>query len=203
MRFHKKSAIGGSGGHLFDSGCNLSGLRKVHVYCGPFEFDGTFYPSCILRVFLEFQDSTTTPEYIGFNHEPAAIQTFGVEEGDKISKIEVWHDKKCVTGLQIHTVSGRVSHLFGTPLKFHSKSMFQAEKVDGGNGKIMMDLVGIHGSFGGLIDSVGFTFANVMAEQQASAILPVSDASTQKSDEIDQYTSESDFINVTDGWKLE
>ena len=33
---NKQDAVGGVGGHVFDSGCNPTGVSMVHILCGDF-----------------------------------------------------------------------------------------------------------------------------------------------------------------------
>jgi hypothetical protein len=196
MKLYKESPVGGKGGKIFDSGCNLSGVHKVRIHCGPFHHAGHNYPSSILRIFLEFKDASRSPNYCGFTYKASTFHTFEVDQGDKISNIEVWHDHYCVTGLQFSTVSGHISHLFGTPSESDNKANFPAE-IDSKDGKKMVDLVGVHGSFGGLLDSVGFTFGHVVAKESQSSTLSVNDASIQNGEETG---ASCEYEVVTDDW---
>ena len=55
----RQDSVGGLGGHLFDSGCNLSGLRKVHIELGGYQYENRRYPSLIKRIFLVFNNHPT------------------------------------------------------------------------------------------------------------------------------------------------
>ena len=62
----KQDFVGGNGGYLFDSGCNVTGLRKVYMeqVCmehGKYKYDNCnkIHPYLIKRIFLEFNNSPT------------------------------------------------------------------------------------------------------------------------------------------------
>ena len=50
----KQEAVGGTLGYIFDSGYDVSGLRRVHIEQGQYESNKRYYPSLIKRIFLEF-----------------------------------------------------------------------------------------------------------------------------------------------------
>eukprot|EP00532_Pseudo-nitzschia_australis_P012552 CAMPEP_0168211052 /NCGR_PEP_ID=MMETSP0140_2-20121125/3503_1 /TAXON_ID=44445 /ORGANISM="Pseudo-nitzschia australis, Strain 10249 10 AB" /LENGTH=67 /DNA_ID=CAMNT_0008137705 /DNA_START=54 /DNA_END=254 /DNA_ORIENTATION=+ len=52
----KQEAVGGNGGVSFDSGCNPSGLCKIHICVGPYQHKDVWYHSTIKRIFLEFDN---------------------------------------------------------------------------------------------------------------------------------------------------
>ncbi|VEU42216.1 unnamed protein product [Pseudo-nitzschia multistriata] len=165
MSLNKQEAVGGKGGYAFDSGCNISGLRKVHIHAGPYAHGTVKYHALINRVFFEFD----TPFHQNSEQEPC-IHVFGgvemyaknttysvflVPENDPIARIDVWSDN-LVTGLQFTMASGAVSQVYGSisPTK-SSKSSFEPKDDS------LWQLVGIHGSCGTVVDSLGFTFGRV------------------------------------------
>ena len=160
----RQEAVGGNGGHLFDSGCNLFGLRTVHIKCGPFESNSKSYTCLIKRIFLEFERPTHSPEgsyqspsYLGLNvYGNSSGYNFEVDADDSIVRIDVWASDDFVNALQFHLKSGLVSELYGTPYIFGSElTSFEGKNP---NSK----LVGVHGRFSGVIDKLGFTFAAIV-----------------------------------------
>jgi hypothetical protein len=161
----KQEAVGGTGGSLFDSGCNVAGLRKVHIQHGTYQYNEStqLYPSLIKRIFLEFNKPTDPnlnteqerhPHYFGMSQGTEILSTFDlVDSNDPIVKVNIWIDKY-VTGVSFILKSGTTSQIYGTPSKYDTLTTFE-----GKNGSIM---VGIHGCFGGVIDSLGITFAKII-----------------------------------------
>ena len=126
----KQEAVGHGGGSLFDSGCNLSGVSKVHIsYHGRdrnSNFIGTCVFSAIERIFLEFkkplqQSEPKVPFYSWKAPKPKVEkrkflteQIFEVDDNDPIVRIDVWTDY-FVNAIQFHLESGLISQLYGVP----------------------------------------------------------------------------------------
>ncbi|CAB9519546.1 expressed unknown protein [Seminavis robusta] len=154
----KLEAVGGKGGHLFDSGCNPSGVKKVRIEYGKFDWNGNKYLCLVKRVFLDFTDGNAV-SYIGCGvcTTGKVTSTFELCPNDEISKVVVWSDDKYVTAIQFYTMAGIVSPMYGIPKDKNSKDKNSVETTfEGGPGS---RLVGIHGRFAGVIDKLGFTFA--------------------------------------------
>ena len=118
----QQTAVGGKGGIAFDSGCNLSGLRKVHIHCGPFYHEGVdTYDSTIKRIFLEFdkpfhlKDARGEPSYngcgIGMNKDRDTQSIFELNPSDSIVRIDVWNDGFVVNAIRFFMKSGAISQL--------------------------------------------------------------------------------------------
>lgn len=193
----KQEAVGCSDvGTVFDSGCNLSGIRKVHMLYGNYcrrVGRGSQDVYVIRKIFLEFEKPMNSiglsPTY---NGEPFAAQyfrTFDVFEDDAIVKVDVWTTEKYVTGIRFHLKSGSVSELFGEPLDPSQPPSSFEGKHPGSK------LVGIHGLYSKGISNgycgyrdtykVGFTFATVVPEDASwsSSLEIVESPSRQSSEE--------------------
>lgn len=163
-----QAAVGGNGGYIFDSGCNPSGVTKVHIDCSEFRSGGFNYKMAIRRVFLKFEDNLSFkhPSYDAFEAlyaDASNIISFAFEtpSGDKISKISVWNDVRCVQALQFQTQSGRVSQVFGMITNESCRHDFEGgSRFQGGDDDV--HLVGVHERCRGLIDKLGFTFGSVV-----------------------------------------
>mmetsp|Transcript_30448 Transcript_30448/g.37052 ORF Transcript_30448/g.37052 Transcript_30448/m.37052 type:complete len:190 (-) Transcript_30448:186-755(-) len=157
LTMYKHKAVGGNGGYSFDSGCNPSGVTKVHIECGYMRFHGFTYLSTIKRIFLEFSSSCgeqKVPMYHGCGVEKSDNKTFTfyATASDPIAKVNVWSDERVAKAVQFETRNGVISPMYGITEAGETLTVFQ-----GGNDA---HLVGIHGRFGGLIDMLGFTFAS-------------------------------------------
>ena len=162
---NKQDAVGGVGGYAFDSGCNPTGVSKVHILCGE-HFWIKKYLWATLRVFLEFRDSPTKhPTYHGWQKNSGTLHTFEVGPDDKITKVVVWADKICAHALQIHTKNGIISELYGFPNEDSKPHEFYGGHAikDGDD----IQIVGVHGRVGGLLDSLGFTFGTVVTPKSS------------------------------------
>merc|ERR1712183_1011047 len=157
----KQEAVGGKGGGEFDSGCNLSGICKVHIHHGNFFFGNKFaYYNCVIkRIFLEFNKPTQSnkkqkgePWYgqHGTNGHTTE-NTILLNSNDRIVKIDVWTDGFIVNAIRFVMKSGTISQIYGRPAGSYKSFEGKNEKSQ---------LVGIHGRYGGIIDSLGFTFAS-------------------------------------------
>jgi hypothetical protein len=165
----KQEAVGGTGGSIFDSGCNVTGLRKVHMECCLY---------VIKRIFLEFNNHTDSnqdtkqerhPQYFDYYNVDNKLSTFELNPNDHIIKVNVWSDDDFVTGISFFLMSGTVSQLYGLPSEFDTLTTFE-----GKNGATM---VGIHGCFGEVIDRLGITFAKTMHDDLGFPPNHIDDAS--------------------------
>jgi hypothetical protein len=172
----KQEAVGGTGGrYLFDSGCNVTGLRKVHIEQGK---DGCCW-YVIKRIFLEFNNHTDSnqdtkqerhPQYFHYYNVSTKLSTFELNPNDHIIKVNVWSDDDFVTGISFFLMSGTVSQLYGAPSKSDTVSTFE-----GKNGATM---VGIHGCFSECaIERLGITFAKTMHDDLGFPPNHIDDAS--------------------------
>eukprot|EP00535_Pseudo-nitzschia_heimii_P008404 CAMPEP_0197192366 /NCGR_PEP_ID=MMETSP1423-20130617/24963_1 /TAXON_ID=476441 /ORGANISM="Pseudo-nitzschia heimii, Strain UNC1101" /LENGTH=193 /DNA_ID=CAMNT_0042645233 /DNA_START=104 /DNA_END=685 /DNA_ORIENTATION=+ len=156
----KQKAVGGSGGYLFDSGCNLSGVRKIRIQCGRYSKHNDVYRNTIKRVFLEFKKPSPAnnlrfPSYDGpFKPDKFRERILETEPDDPIIRVDIWTDGKVVNAIQFHMRSGFISEVYGLPQSDSESYSFAATQPDS-------YLVGIHGSFGEVIDKLGFTFAKI------------------------------------------
>mmetsp|Transcript_3484 Transcript_3484/g.7956 ORF Transcript_3484/g.7956 Transcript_3484/m.7956 type:complete len:316 (+) Transcript_3484:145-1092(+) len=165
----KQDSVGGFGGYEFDSGCNLSGVKKVYVYIGSTILFGrlSLYPSTIRRIYFEFE---TPINALSKNFTGRLSPTYGakstlwsiigsspcvleVDANDPIVKIDVWTDTVLANAVRFHFRSGAISETYGTkparrpdPVSFEGRSR--------GNSR----LVGLHGRYGSAIDRLGFSF---------------------------------------------
>ena len=117
----KQKAVGRDhvGAMFFYSGCNLSGLRKVHIYCG--YYHDRVYRSAIKRIFLEFDkpshsNDNREPSYTGIGMSKTAGHTdtliiFEPNTNDPIVRIDVWTMGVIVNGIQFFMRSGAISQL--------------------------------------------------------------------------------------------
>ena len=161
----KEHDVGGDGGYVFDSGCNPSGVTKIHILCGHFRSYKKEYKWAILRVFLEFADSPSSkhPSYHVYEISRGTPSTFVVSPGDKITKIVIWADELSAHALQIHTKNGIISELYGCldqdskPHVFHGDSTYRIRDD--------IELVGVYGKCGELLVRLGFRFAEVVTRQ--------------------------------------
>jgi len=156
----KEHDVGGDLGYRFDSGCNPTGVTKIHIVCGHFKYDKKEYKWAVLRVFLEFADSSKNPSYHVYQISRGILSTFQVNPGDKITKIVVWADELSAHALQIHTKYGIISELYGCPNQESKPHEFYGGSAFEGRDDI--ELVGVHGKCGELLDRLGFTFAAVV-----------------------------------------
>ena len=181
----KQNAVGGKGGYLFDSGCNLSTLQRVHIQSGDFEWNSKTYPCTIKRIFFDFEKplessqsksqpkESLTPFYRGLGVSGEYTETiFEMDANDSIVRIDVWTSEDLVNAVQFHMKSGLVSELYGAPYidgplltTFEGKS--PASK-----------LVGVHGSFGGVMNKLGFTFATGTVFDDDIGFPPLTEEST-------------------------
>jgi hypothetical protein len=160
------AAFGGDGGGMFDSGCNLSGVKKVRIECGYMKHNGTKYMNTIKRIWLDFHTPSLGEDVIFHGYAAdgtsgwdkfigAYNTTFTFELGgeDQIVKIVVWSDGILANAVQFHTEMGIISPMYGMPATPANSFTFQ--------GRCDSDsrLVGVHGRFGGAIDKLGFSFA--------------------------------------------
>jgi hypothetical protein len=171
----RQNPHGGNRGRLFDSGCNLSGVRKVHIHTGPFQGrEYHYHDSAIKRIFLEFETAlqpgrTRTPSYPlwGWRAEgdetryppslyPTTERTFVVDPEDPIVRIDVWSNYQIVTAIRFHLESGSISEIYGmvgTQNGLNPPVVFEGRRPGS-------RLVGVHGFYSGVIDTLGFTFAS-------------------------------------------
>jgi hypothetical protein len=172
----KQEAVGGTGGSIFDSGCNVTGLRKVHMEQGKYDFG--CYRYVIKRIYLEFNNHTDSnqdtkqerhPQYFDYYHVDNKLSTFELNPNDHIIKVNVWSDDDFVTGISFFLMSGTVSQLYGLPSEFDTLTTFE-----GKNGATM---VGIHGYCSDFIDRLGITFAKTMHDDLGFPPNHIDDAS--------------------------
>ena len=159
----KQEAVGDrdSGrGYMFDSGCNLSGVRKIHVCLGTStnHINQIKYYQTIERIFLEFEttmhsDKHLTPFYdVGGAFSGSGIRRIlKVDKNDSIARIDVYRHGYTPCGIQFHLNSGAVSELYG------STGNSGATSFEGNHPG--SKLVGVHGLYSKSIVKVGFTFA--------------------------------------------
>jgi hypothetical protein len=180
----KQDSVGGTGGHVFDSGCNPSGLRKVRIELNAYHYkiNNKTFPSLIRRIFLEFNNHPTDsnldtkqerhPQYVGFTGKPNdKLCTFDlVDPNDPLVKVNVWSDDICVTGVNFILKSGTISQLNGFPSESDTLTTFEGQ-----NGSAM---VGIHGRYGTVIDRLGITFAKTIRDDLGFPPNSNDDAST-------------------------
>ena len=190
----KQEAVGGNGGYFFDSGCNLFGLRKVHVNCGPFDWNNKHYASTIKRIFLEFERPThsqqgkyLSPSYVQYAvYGDSATTTFEIDADDSIVRIDVWASDDLVNAVQFYLKSGLVSELYGAPYIYGSKlTSFVGKNPDS-------KLVGVHGRFGGVIDKLGFNFASLAPDKNGFPPLPVDSDDTKSTVVTEDVSTETD-----------
>lgn len=115
--------------------------------------------STIKRVFIDFNKNNSDKDATCFGHSvdnPGGrnrVFSFEVDPNDPIIKAVVWANDTLANAVQFHTSSGHISPMYGTP---HHEA--KATTFGGREGS---HLVGIYGRFGGVIDSLGFTFAHL------------------------------------------
>jgi hypothetical protein len=147
----RSPAFGGSGGYQFDSGRNVSGLTSISLECGWY-----YQLNVIKRIYLGFRNSSHEADPMFYHlvpsHESASSTefTFKLDADDTIVKVVVWSHGTYVNAIQCHTAYGNVSPLFGT----HKENAKSVEF----KGQAGEQLVGMYGKYGGVIDSVGFSF---------------------------------------------
>jgi hypothetical protein len=151
----RSPAFGGSGGYQFDSGCNHSGVTSISLECG-FKYPNEFR---VKRVYLGFRNSSNEVNPSFYHLDPTDKSsatnrefTFKLDADDTIVKVVVWSHGTYVNAIQVHTAYGNVSPLFGT----HNESAKSVEF----KGQAGEQLVGMYGKYGGVIDSVGFSFGS-------------------------------------------
>lgn len=178
VQLDKQLAVGGNGGWSFDSGCNFSRLSKIHIYFGPYHHKSVDYPSTIHRIFLEFDNSNGKPEpsIPSLDKTRGTHGVFLLPENDSIASAKVWADCNLVNAVQFIMESGAISQLYGSPCntRITPVTTFQARDP-------YLKLVGIHGSYGAVIDKLGFTYAKV-----ASATQDKDDISSTEKSEWDE-----------------
>lgn len=151
--FAKPEPAGVSSNLCFDSGINFSGAITLHIVHGFYSYS---YPSAIKRVYIEFKEKSFGQEkeavYNGRSaYTLSSDMTSSVQLArGQIQKIIVWSDDKHATAIQIQSVSGATSQMFGAPTVGSKPTEFQ-----GGCSSL---LVGFYGTFGDAINSLGFTF---------------------------------------------
>jgi hypothetical protein len=177
----KQEAVGGTGGYLFDSGCNVSGLRRVHIEHGLYEFERETHPSFIKRIFLEFNNYQHYPtdSNLGTKQErhpqyfdataSNEFSAFDLDPNDSVTKVNVWSNNFAVTGVSFILKSGTTSQIYGLPIKSDTLTTFE--------GKNDSTMVGIHGCFGAVIDRLGITFAKTIYDDLGSPPNSIDDAS--------------------------
>lgn len=166
----KQDSVGGFGGCEFDSGCNLSGVKKVYIYVGSAVLleRQSMYTSTIRRIYFEFEtpfDASSnnfmgrlSPTYEATSTLWSIIGSspcvLDVDASDPIVKIDVWTDEVLANAVRFHFRSGAISETYGTkparrpdPISFEGRSRGHSR------------LVGLHGRYGGAIDRLGFRFA--------------------------------------------
>mmetsp|Transcript_26021 Transcript_26021/g.54761 ORF Transcript_26021/g.54761 Transcript_26021/m.54761 type:complete len:220 (-) Transcript_26021:196-855(-) len=156
----KQEAVGRNLGLPFDSGCNISGLRKIHICLGPYDEHARPYP-IIKRIFLEFDNPSHSDEklepFYGFVDMVVTtkdiMRVFEFGNDDSVVRVDVWTNDEYVSAVQFCMESGAVSQLYGA----HNNTLPNAFLRGGPSSK----LVGIHGLYDGAIDKLGFTFAEV------------------------------------------
>lgn len=168
----KPQPVGGSGGQRFDSGCNLSGVAKVHIECGYINMSGFYSCVCrstIKRIYLEFNKPSDPqcrkePSYHGFEYKRPddRMRTFVLDPNDEIVKIVVWTEGTLANAVCFHTRMGLISQTYGIP-----KDGTETVEFHGGKGR---RLVGVYGRFGYVIDSLGFTFASIVPGDKGSKV---------------------------------
>lgn len=156
----QQEAVGSSNGEgfLFDSGCNLSGVRKIHIYVDLItRKDGFSYP-VIKRIGLEFETPFQTGECLfpsyntGGKSTSGSLRTIDIDKNDFIVRIDVWTPK-------IHPITGHKIP-FVTGIRFGSGSSRVPDASFEGNDS-GSKLVGVHGFYAKAIVKLGFTFATV------------------------------------------
>ena len=163
----KQKAVGGDSYNMFDSGCNLSGLRKVHMYWD-YNTKSTCHSgsrSTIKRIFLEFDKPSRSndrrePSYNnGIAMSKISDDTLSIVEvntNDPIVRIDVWTNGSIVNGIQFFMRSGAISQLYGMTVNPNNPATTFEGKGP------CSELVGVHGCCGeavGGINKLGFTFA--------------------------------------------
>eukprot|EP00532_Pseudo-nitzschia_australis_P003044 CAMPEP_0168182126 /NCGR_PEP_ID=MMETSP0139_2-20121125/11678_1 /TAXON_ID=44445 /ORGANISM="Pseudo-nitzschia australis, Strain 10249 10 AB" /LENGTH=216 /DNA_ID=CAMNT_0008102937 /DNA_START=168 /DNA_END=818 /DNA_ORIENTATION=- len=156
----KQEAVGRNWGESFDSGCNISGLRKIHICLGPYQKNESSY-FIIKRISLEFDNPSHSDEklepfycFADMNvNKKDTMRVFEFGNDDSVVRVDVWTDDRCVSAVQFCMESGAVSQLYGS----HSNTPPNAFLRGGPCSK----LVGIHGLYHGVIHKLGFTFAEV------------------------------------------
>lgn len=146
------------GGQVFDSGCNVSGVRKVCVRHGRVPITWFKYQHVIKDIVLEFNENFDDAD--DDNSNSATMNTdsesvLKIDRDDCINRIDVWTDNKFVTAVRFHLASGCKSKIYGVlpdpsppPISFR------------GNRSVSR-LVGVHGTRGkGFLQRLGFTFAH-------------------------------------------
>ncbi|CAB9501762.1 unknown protein [Seminavis robusta] len=159
-------------GYQFDSGCNLSGVKKVYVECGKYYWE---YGSVMKRIVLEFNNSGDDNP-----HQAAVIYhaqdahkaeggnktfTMDVKPNDPITKVVVWADHRLVTAVQFHMASGRISPVYGIPV-----SSSETKTFEGPHGQHSA-LVGLYGTYNSALCSIGFTFAATNASDEVDGTM--------------------------------
>ncbi|CAB9498780.1 Jacalin-related lectin [Seminavis robusta] len=199
---NKIAAVGGCGGRPFDSGCNPSNVKKVHIEIGSmmtnFQKDAK-YPCTIKRIYLEFDDYPGACDNTDVAFHGCSVRgqwekeehTFEVNPDDGITKIVVWSDGTRVTAVQLHTLRGFVSPMYGMYLPGLEATEFEggmplpgseATEFEGGPSS---RLAGIHGRFGTAVDQLGFSFATAT---KIASDAPSGDESTCSTDESDHVS---------------
>jgi hypothetical protein len=155
----KPKPAGGSGSYYFDSGTNFSGAIRLNIVHGK-NYWYSNEPHVIKRVFMGFNDKSfgQDPEAVYNGHKTSFPQIDDITSSiqlvpDQIEKIIVWADDKFVTAIQIQSVSGATSQMFGVPAVGSKPTEFQ-----GGRSSL---LVGFYGTFDLYdLNSLGFSFAH-------------------------------------------
>ena len=149
----EKHPAGGNGGGQFDSGHNLSGVTSVSIECGSFNWEQK-YDFTIKRIFLEFEEANCKDMFWGHgvdNKGENKIFKLDLPPDDVIEKVVVWADHRLANAVQFHLASGHVSQMYGIPAPGAKETVFGGEEGT--------QLSGVYGRFGGVIDSLGFSFA--------------------------------------------
>jgi len=171
----KLDAVGGNTGYLFDSGCNMLGVRAVHIQFGLYPMKTNHYRQCsaIKRIFFEFANTTgmqqyrtKVPSYTGLGVCGQSVTaTLDIDPDDCIVKVDVWATPKdVVNAVQFRMKSGSVSELYGWGPDVEGCQRTTFKGTHPGS-----NLVGVHGRFQGVIFKLGFTFAAPAAKDIADA----------------------------------
>eukprot|EP00532_Pseudo-nitzschia_australis_P018037 CAMPEP_0168310682 /NCGR_PEP_ID=MMETSP0142_2-20121227/66958_1 /TAXON_ID=44445 /ORGANISM="Pseudo-nitzschia australis, Strain 10249 10 AB" /LENGTH=248 /DNA_ID=CAMNT_0008263521 /DNA_START=1079 /DNA_END=1825 /DNA_ORIENTATION=+ len=106
----KQEAVGRNWGESFDSGCNISGLRKIHICLGPYQKNESSY-FIIKRISLEFDNPSHSDEklepfycFADMNvNKKDTMRVFEFGNDDSVVRVDVWTDDRCVSAVQSHS----------------------------------------------------------------------------------------------------
>jgi hypothetical protein len=165
ISYTKSPTVGGPGGYLFDSGCNPEGVKKIFIVCGEYSSPttGINCRSSIKRIYFDEapekgKDVIYHAVGVDVPTRNGAVQNkdFTVDIGpdESIVKIKVWTNDEIVNAVQFHMNNGRISPMYGTGWNCNGKE--PSTLLEGTDDSIV---VGFHGRYAGVIESLGFSFA--------------------------------------------